>query len=138
MLYDSYNKGERNMSGENAVHFGEWVRNRRAELRLSLRKFAEETRLDPGNLSKYERGVLPPPQDPDTLERMAAVLKLKEGDPGCREFMDLAALGAGRIPTDLVSDPKLLAKMPLLFRAIRTRNLTRQQLLELAERLKSL
>jgi transcriptional regulator with XRE-family HTH domain len=137
MLYHCYNKGM-NMSGEKTVHFGDWVRKRRAELRLSLRKFAGETRLDPGNLSKYERGVLPPPQDPDTLERMAAVLQLKEGDPGRREFMDLAALGAGKIPADLVSDPKLLAKMPLLFRTIRTRNLTRQQLLELAERLKSL
>src|SRR3972149_4183237 len=110
MLYDSYNKGERNMRGENAVHFGEWVRNRRAELRLSLRKFAEETRLDPGNLSKYERGVLPPPQDPDTLERMAAILKLN-----FRRFRRLERSPLSRAPSDERpvgprEDPKLLAK----------------------------
>ena len=38
--------------------FGELLRARREELRLGLREFAIRADLDPGNLSKIERGRL--------------------------------------------------------------------------------
>lgn len=117
--------------------FGEWLRSRRAEIGLGLRSFAQQTKLDPGNLSKYERGLLPPPQDTDTLERIATALRLKKGTEQYREFMDLAAAWAGRIPPDLAADPKVLARMPLLFRTARGK-LTREELIKLAEKLKGL
>ena len=117
--------------------FGQWVRQRREKIGLNLRTFAVETGMDPGNLSKYERGVLPAPQDPDVLRRFAAALKLKPGSAEMQQFKDLAAASAGRLPPDLVNDPALLAKMPLLFRTAR-KKLTRDELLRLAERLKSL
>jgi hypothetical protein len=97
-----------------------------------------ETELDPGNLSKYERELLPPPQDPSTLDRMARALQLKKGTDAHREFTDLAAASAGRIPTDLQSDPKVVARMPLLFRAVRGRKFSPEELLELAEQLKEI
>jgi transcriptional regulator with XRE-family HTH domain len=118
--------------------FGPWVRARRAAIGLTLRKFALETDLDPGNLSKYERGVLPPPQDPDTLDRIARALHLKKGTDAHREFTDLAAASAGRIPSDLQSDPTVVARMPLLFRALRARKFSREDLIELADRLKEM
>ena len=116
--------------------FGPWVRRRRAEINLTLRRFARETELDPGNLSRYERGVLSPPQDPDTLERMAGALQLGRASDEYREFMDLAAASAGRIPSDLQSNPKLLARMPLLFRTARGRKFSEEDLKHLAEKLK--
>jgi transcriptional regulator with XRE-family HTH domain len=118
--------------------FGEWLRQKRAELGLGLRAFAAETQLDPGNLSKYERGVLPPPQDLGTLNKIASALSLKKGSEGYQELLDHAAASAGRIPADLASDPKVLARMPYLFRTARGKRLTAEQLIELAERLKGM
>ena len=118
--------------------FGHWVRRRRAEISLTLRRFALKAALDPGNLSKYERGVLPPPQDPATLERMARALQIENGTDVYREFTDLAAASAGRIPADLHSDPKILARMPLLFRAARRRKFSREDLIQLADKLKEM
>ena len=117
--------------------FGPWVRERRAKIGLTLRRFAQHSRLDPGNLSRYERGVVPPPQEPETLERIATALNLQKETADYREFMDLAHASAGRIPPDLIANPDILAKMPLLFRSARDPNVTKQRLLELAERLKS-
>lgn len=117
--------------------FGEWLRERREEIGLTLRAFAVESGLDPGNLSKYERGVLPAPQDRDTLDRIAKALRLKKGSQNYQEFKDRAAASAGRIPPDLARDPKVLSRMPLLFRTARGK-LTREELLKLAERLKGL
>jgi hypothetical protein len=97
-----------------------------------------ETELDPGNLSKYERQLLPPPQDPSTLERMARALQLRKGTDAHREFTDLAAASAGRIPADLQSDPKVVARMPLLFRTVRGRKFSREDLIELADKLKDI
>lgn len=118
--------------------FGQWLRRKRAELRLPLRVFAREADLDAGNVSKYERGLLPPPQDAEKLKRMCNALHLKEGSEEHMHFMDLASAAAGRIPPDLAADPKLVARMPLLFRTARGKTLTRAQLIELADRLKDL
>lgn len=125
------------MERSRARTFGEWVRARRAEIGLGLRAFAQQTELDPGNLSKYERGLLSPPQDPATLKRIASALKLKAGSSEHADFTDLAAASAGRIPPDLAADPKLLARMPLLFRTARGK-MSREDLIRLAERLKGL
>jgi transcriptional regulator with XRE-family HTH domain len=125
------------MPQSTAPGFGGWLRSRRAAIGLTLRSFALATGLDPGNLSKYERSVLPPPQEPETLERLAAALKLKKGSQEYQEFTDLAAASAGRIPPDLAKDPRVLARMPLLFRTARGK-MSRDELLKLAERLKGL
>ena len=118
--------------------FGQWVRARREHVALTLREFALETGLDPGNLSKYERGLLPPPQDEEVLARIASALRLKKGTAKHREFMDLAAASAGRIPPDIARDPRLVQRLPLLFRTARGSKLTRDQLVQLADRLKNL
>jgi hypothetical protein len=69
---------------------------------------------------------------------MARALKLKKGTEAHREFTDLAAASAGRIPADLQSDPKLVARMPLLFRTVRKREFSKEDLIELANRLKEI
>jgi len=76
------------------------------EIGLGLREFAQKSGIDPGNLSKYERGVLPPPQDEDALGRLAGALKLKKNTEQFQEFTDLAAASAGRIPPDLAANPR--------------------------------
>ena len=120
------------------ARFGDWLRRRREKIQMPLRVFAARSGLDPGNLSKYERGVLPAPQDAGTLGRIARALGLKKGSVEEQEFRDLASASAGRIPPDLANDPAVLARMPLLFRTARKGKLTRDQLIRLAERLKKI
>ena len=117
--------------------FGAWVRQRRAELRLGLRQAALDAGIDAGNLSRYERGVIPAPQDEQTLHRLAKALRLKQGSPEYQQFVDLAAISAGRIPPDLASDRSLLEKLPVLFRSARKGSLNKAELLALVEALKS-
>ena len=115
--------------------FGDWVKKRRMELRMTLRAFAERSGLDPGNLSRYERGVLAPPQG-ETLERIAKALGLRPGSEDWAALQDLAAIGAGKIPKDLAEDPKVASQLPVLFRVARGKKLSRDELLRLAERIR--
>jgi len=119
-----------------ASTFGEFVRQRRERIRLPLRKAAAEAGMDPGNLSRYERGLLPAPQDQSVLSRLAAALRLGKGSEEYRAFLDLAALSAGRIPPDLASDPDLIGRLPILFRVARKGKLTRETLIALAKKIR--
>ncbi len=84
----------------------------------------------------FSAGSVFPSRDPDTLEKIAGALHLKRASDEYREFMDLAAASAGRIPSDLLSNPKLLARMPLLFRTARGRKFSEEDLKHLVEKLK--
>ena len=118
-----------------ASTFGEWLKIQRTETGLTLRTFADKCGIDPGNLSRYERGVVPPPQG-ETLTRIAAALGLREGSEDWQMLHDLAAITAGRIPKDLAEDPALVGRLPVLFRAARGKKLSRDELLRLAERIR--
>lgn len=99
------------------MRFGEYVKRRRAALKLSLRAFCARHDVDPSNWSKMERGRLPPPQG-ETLERYAGILGFKKGTSEWYEFFDLAAAEAGRIPEDL-RNAQIASKLPVLFRTLR-------------------
>ena len=108
--------------------FGVFVKERRATLRLSLRRFAETADLDPGNASRMERGLVPPPEHPEVLDRIAAALQLGKRSADYRRFCDLAATAKGHIPADLLSDPEVAARLPILFRTLRSKPLDGAQL----------
>ena len=116
--------------------FGARFKELRIRLGKTLRLFCAENDLDPGNMSKLERGILPPPQSQDILTRYASALKLKKGSADWYEFFDLAAAEAGMIPKDL-QDQEVLHRLPVLFRTIRSTKLSNKQLDELIERLRS-
>lgn len=101
------------------ARFGELFKARRIALGKTLRQFCQENGLDPGNISRLERGLLPPPQGRDVLEAYARCLKLKKGSDAWYELFDLAAAETGRIPAELLEDDELLEKLPILFRTLR-------------------
>lgn len=103
-------------------HFGERLRERRAELRLSLRDFALRAAMDPGNLSRIERGRVPPPQDPEILDRITAALELL-GTPDGESLRDLAATENGLIPNDIMTDAQVMSALPLLLRTVKNKQL---------------
>lgn len=108
--------------------FGQFIRRARARLRLSLRTFAERAGMDPGNVSRLERGQTAPPEGPEVLERIAAALEFEKGTRDCEYLTDLAAAARGRVPQDLLSDEEVAARLPILFRTLRSKPLSGEQL----------
>lgn len=98
--------------------FGMFFRSRRQALGLSLRDFCKKHHLDPGNVSKLERGQLSPPQSKDKLESYARALALVPGSPEWEDFFDLACAQVGRIPEELMDD-RVIESLPLLFKSLR-------------------
>lgn len=97
--------------------FGDFLKDRRKQLDLPLRRFCELHGVDPSNWSKLERGRIPPPQH-ERLTEYARYLELEECSDAWYQLFDLAAAEAGRIPQDL-QGPELAAKLPVLFRTLR-------------------
>lgn len=105
------------MGGSNA--FGEFFKAKRRSLGLSLRAFCRKNELDPGNMSKLERGVLAPPEGREKLESYASILGLKQGSDEWFEFFDLAAAARGRIPESLLKDERVVRALPIMYRTLR-------------------
>lgn len=113
--------------------FGELVKARRAALRLSLRAFSDRAGMDPGNASRLERGRMVPPEGTDVLDRIATALEFENGSPEYENLMDLAAIAKGRVPQDLLSDEEVAARLPILFRTLRSKPLSSAQLEKLID-----
>ncbi len=111
--------------------FGSFFKEMRLKGDYGLREFCQKYGLDAGNISKVERGLLPPPAS--NLEKYAAYLGIKKGSEDWFEFFDLAASEAGKIPPDIMSDAELVKKLPLFFRTMRGQKVPEEKLDELIE-----
>lgn len=119
---------------EMAHAFGEYfAKLRRERLELSLREFCARKGLDPGNMSKLERGKLPPPRSRDVVEKYARALELEEGSDEWLTFFDLAAASRAELPADLAEDEEVLEKLPVLFRTLRGDRVEEEELDELVD-----
>jgi transcriptional regulator with XRE-family HTH domain len=116
--------------------FGGLVKGLRQACGLTLRAFCVLHHLDPGNHSRLERGLLPPPQDEEKLAELARILGLSPGTAKWQEFIDLAAVARGELPKDLLADEKVVEKLPLLFRTLRGTPVPPEQLDDLVEKLR--
>lgn len=108
--------------------FGEFFKTRRIAIKKTLRQFCIENGLDPGNISKLERGLLSPPQSREKLEEYASYLKIKKGSDDWYTFFDLAAAETGRIPEDIMTKGKIEDKLPILFRTLRGQKVSDENL----------
>jgi len=97
--------------------FGEAFKGHRLSLKMSLRRFCQANGLDPANISRLERNLLPPPKG-ERLHAYARALQLAEGTDEWYEFCDLAAAAKGEFPDDL-RDDELIRQLPALFRTMR-------------------
>jgi transcriptional regulator with XRE-family HTH domain len=70
--------------------FGAFFREIREGLGLSLREFCRRTGFDQANVSRLERGLLPPPKSQKVLTSYAKGLRLKPKSPEWDRFMTLA------------------------------------------------
>lgn len=98
--------------------FGQLFKAKRISLGMGLRKFCSTNSLDPGNVSKIERGVLQPPQN-EALRRYLGCLGIQEGTEEWYNLSDQAAAEAGQIPSDIMSKEEAIAQLPVVFRTLR-------------------
>lgn len=118
--------------------FGEFFKAKRIEKGLTLREFCKKYGLDPGNISKLERGLLPPPASRAKLEEYAKFLGLKKGTDDWMEFFDRAAASRGELPKDFLNDEEVIKTLPVIFRTIRGKKVSKELLDELIEKIRSL
>lgn len=117
--------------------FGQLVKKIRSEKRLGLREFCIAADCDPSNWSKIERGLLPPPQDPSDLNRIAVILGLSENSQEWELLFDYAAIDAGKIPSYVLQDAELVKRLPVFFRTATGKKPATEDLERLAEILKN-
>jgi len=116
--------------------FGDQLRKRRKELRLGLREFALRAGMDPGNLSKIERGRLTAPQSDEVLERICLALEYKPESDETQALKDFAAAETGRIPPEILDDQEVMVRMPVLLRTVHNKQLSPEELDRLIEMIK--
>jgi len=116
--------------------FGEYFKAKRIEKGFTLREFCKKYGLDPGNISKLERGLLPPPASREKLEEYATFLGLKRGNDEWLEFFDRAAASRGELPKDFLDDDEVLKALPIIFRTIRGKKVSREMLNELIDKIR--
>ncbi len=119
-----------------AIAFGALLKRLRLQNGLSLREFCLRNGFDPGNHSRLERGMFPPPQNAERLQKYAEALGLRRGSDEWMELFDTAAAERGEIPADLMSDDEIVDKLPVLFRTMRARQISPDQLDDLVDRVK--
>ena len=101
--------------------FGEFFRASRKALGLTLREFCRRYGFDKGNISRLERGLVPPPKAAELLESYAKALKLASGTVARGRFFELAETKVGRIPSAILQDQQASHELPTLFRRLQAR-----------------
>jgi transcriptional regulator with XRE-family HTH domain len=114
--------------------FGTFIKETRIKGGLTLRGFCRIMNMDPGNWSKIERGILPPPKSKKVLKEIATSLKLAEGSEDWHALFDLASISF--IPPDLLDDLSVVEKLPVFFRTLRGEKPAQKELENLIEKIR--
>lgn len=116
--------------------FGELFKRHRLSTGQTLRGFCIRNGFDAGNISKMERGLLPPPQSEEKLRKYAEALKIPEGSEQFRDFIDLGLSCAGQLSKDILADEELVSKLPALLRTVSGKKLTTAELDQLIDEIR--
>jgi len=116
--------------------FGQFLKEKRLALDLSLREFARQVGMQPSNYCNVEAEVLPPPPA-ETLEKLARALGLKKGTSDYETFHDLAGEGRDEIPADIERIVKENELIPAMLRTVEYEQLSKEQLRGMIEDLRS-
>ena len=116
--------------------FGQFLKEKRLTLDLSLREFARKVGVQPSNYCNVEADVLPPPPA-DMLEKIGRALGLKKGTSDYETFHDLAGEGRGEIPADVERIVKENELIPAMLRTVEYEQVSKEQLRGIIEDLRS-
>jgi transcriptional regulator with XRE-family HTH domain len=115
--------------------FGAFIKDRRIKQGITLREFCQQNGFDPGNYSKLERGMFPPPRE-EKVREYARALQIREGSDDWITLFDLAAVGSGQIPKDVLDDKELVSRLPVLCRTIGSKQMSPEKLDALIEKIR--
>lgn len=118
------------------TNFGRFFEELRQAKGLTLRMFCKKAACDPANISRMERGLIPPPKSREILIKYAAALGLAEGTDDWYKFFDFAAADQGIVPRDIMADAELVKVLPAFFRTLRGQKPTEEEMKKLAEKIR--
>lgn len=119
-------------------YFGAYLREKRLGRKIGLRRFASLIDMKPSNLCNVEYGRINPPFDIRTLTRIAKNLGFEKGSEGWNQLFDLSAKHRdGKIPADVEFIAAADQGIPVLLRTIDDVKLSKKDVLELAEYVRS-
>jgi transcriptional regulator with XRE-family HTH domain len=107
------------------AQFGLLLKRLRLEQNLSLREFSRQSEYDASNLSKIERGLLPPPGN-STLKAWAKILGLGKDSVEYEEFIDTGHISANRLPSNTPAQIRNVL-LPALLRTVRSEKLSKDE-----------
>ncbi len=113
---------------------GEFIRGKRIEKGITLRKFCQENDLDPAYVSRLERNVFIPSKE-GNLEKIAEALGIQKESDEWFDFFDKAHITKGELPKDLKNNPAFIKSLPLFFRTVRGKKPTKKDLKALVKAL---
>ena len=82
--------------------------------------------------------MMPAPHSQKKLTQYARALGIKRGTKKWTTFIDLAAASSGKIPCDLMSNEKVISRLPAFFRTLRSKKLSDKKIDELIDRLRGI
>ncbi|MDH4241986.1 MAG: helix-turn-helix domain-containing protein [Phycisphaerae bacterium] len=116
------------------MDFGQFFKEKRQARNLSIRQFCTIYKYDSGNISKLERGVLPPPQSKQKIDEYAKALGIKKGSDDYSKLLGLAFMDSGAYQfQSLFRNVSAGAreKLPALFSKLSQGNLTEEKITQL-------
>lgn len=116
--------------------FGEFIKDKRLAMDLSLRKFCKLLNEDPSNWSKVERGLLSPPQEEKKLKNIAQILHIKIDSDEWKKLKDYANVDSAKIPDYIMEDKDVMELLPAFFRTVGSVKPTKEEIDELIKNLK--
>ncbi len=115
--------------------FGSFVKERRLKKKMGLRVFAAMIGEDAGNWCRAESGRLSAPSDIKILNKICEVLDIKDEER--EKLFDLAAKDSReKIPADIKQQIEENDVVPILFRTIDKKKLTKDELKKLVKRIR--
>jgi transcriptional regulator with XRE-family HTH domain len=109
--------------------FGEFLKQKRLENKMGLRKFARIVNIDPSYIIRIERGTVPPPGEKETLDFFAEALDFAPDSDEYKKLFDLSAQERGSyVPEDVKSkfgNPELI---PIFLRTIAGKKLDKEEI----------
>jgi len=117
------------------MKFGTFIKEKRLARKLGLRIFAAKIGVDAGNWCRVEKSRSPAPSDIKILNKICQVLNFSASDR--EKMLDLAAKESKeKVPADIKDQIKENEIVPILFRTIDKKNLTKEQLKQLVKRIR--
>jgi len=115
--------------------FGEFIREKRLVLGLSMRSLAKEVGMQPSNYCNVENGVLPPPSA-EGVERIAVALRLEPASNEHVKLLDLAAEARSEVPADIARIVRENTLIPALLRTVESERVSEKKLRGIIEDLR--